>query len=114
MDFLALLKKVGFEKTELVGETGFNSSPKTKVNFNCHWDKDGLTISVKDSGVGIDPENLQQIYEPFYTQESRYHRKGTGLGMFIVKSIVDAHSGKIKHESEVGKGSIFEVCIPQQ
>ena len=91
-----------------------HSSPKTKVNFNCHWDKDGLTISVKDSGVGIDPENLQQIYEPFYTQESRYHRKGTGLGMFIVKSIVDAHSGKIKHESEVGKGSIFEVCIPQQ
>ena len=91
-----------------------HSSPDTKVIFNLHWRKDGLTISVKDSGVGIDSQHLPQIYEPFYTHESHYHRKGTGLGMFIVKSIVDAHSGEIKCESEVDKGTTFEVIIPQQ
>jgi two-component system sensor histidine kinase ResE len=91
-----------------------HSSPETKVIFECHWRKTGLTISVKDSGQGIKPQHRQQMYEPFYTHESRFYRKGTGLGLFIVKSIVDAHSGEIKYESESGKGSTFEVTIPQQ
>jgi PAS domain S-box-containing protein len=91
-----------------------HSSPDTKVIFNCHWRKEGLTISIKDSGVGINPKHYQQIYKPFYTQESQYYRKGTGLGLFIVKSIVDAHSGEIKYKSEINKGTTFEVTIPQQ
>ena len=91
-----------------------HSPPDTKVVFNCHWRKTGLTITVKDSGVGINPKHRQQIFDPFYTHESPYHRKGTGLGLFIVKSIVDAHSGDIKCESEEGKGTTFKVTIPQK
>jgi len=48
-----------------------HSSPDTKVIFNCHWRKEGLTISIKDSGVGIDPQHRQQVYQPFYTQERK-------------------------------------------
>lgn len=73
-----------------------------------------LLLKVKDEGIGI-PQNEQlKIFEKFYRgkEASRFSTAGTGLGLTIVKQIIEAHGGEIKVESEIGKGSMFTVRIP--
>lgn len=65
-------------------------------------------ISVADTGVGIPPEQLKHIFEPYYTTK----RKGTGLGLMIVQRIMRDHGGRIELESRVGKGTVFKLCLP--
>jgi len=70
--------------------------------------KEWVKIAVTDSGSGIAPEEKEKIFEPFYTTKDG----GTGLGLSIVHKIVENHSGVIKVESEVGKGSTFTIFLP--
>jgi signal transduction histidine kinase len=70
----------------------------------------GVEIKVKDSGVGIPRENLERIFEPFYTTKSL--DEGTGLGLAVSYRIVREHDGVIEVESEVGKGTTFVVWVP--
>ena len=71
--------------------------------------RDGkAVVSVRDTGKGIKPENLANIFRPFYTTKGH----GTGLGLSLARRIVEDHGGKILVESEVGKGSTFEVMLP--
>jgi two-component system, NtrC family, sensor histidine kinase HydH len=67
-----------------------------------------VEISVIDRGQGIDPQNLDSIFNPFFTTKP----SGVGLGLAIVSKIVDEHGGKITVESEPGKGSVFRVLLP--
>jgi signal transduction histidine kinase len=67
-----------------------------------------LVISITDNGVGISSENLEKVFTPLFTTKA----KGIGLGLVITKTIVEAHQGSISLESEVGKGSTFEVKLP--
>ena len=69
---------------------------------------DGVWVSVTDTGGGIPQEQLNRIFEPFYTTK----KKGTGLGLMIVQRIVRAHNGRIELESHVGKGTTFRVWLP--
>ncbi|HTW68372.1 MAG TPA: ATP-binding protein [Acetobacteraceae bacterium] len=66
-------------------------------------------MSVSDTGCGIPPENLKRIFDPFFTTKVAV---GTGLGLSVSHSIVEAHGGSIDVESEVGKGSTFRVRLP--
>jgi signal transduction histidine kinase len=71
--------------------------------------RDGLAVvSVSDTGRGIRPEHLPNIFRPFYTTKG----SGTGLGLSLARRIVEDHGGKITVRSEVGKGSTFEVMLP--
>ncbi len=75
------------------------------------WSTDGsIFASVTDTGCGIPPENIQKIFEPFFT--TKEVGKGTGLGLSIVYDIVKKHNGEITVQSEIGKGTTFEVSIP--
>ena len=67
--------------------------------------------SISDTGVGIPPEQIEKIFEPFYT--TKEISKGTGLGLSIVAGIVKGHKGFITVESVVGKGTIFHVYLPE-
>ena len=82
---------------------------------NSSSDDDGvLTISVRDTGIGIAPSRLNEIFEAFVQAESSTTRKhgGTGLGLAITRRLVDAMGGTIQVTSEVDKGSTFEITLP--
>jgi two-component system, sporulation sensor kinase E len=69
---------------------------------------DGVWVSVTDTGGGIPEEQINRIFEPFYTTK----KKGSGLGLMIVQRIVRAHNGRIELESNVGRGTTFRVWLP--
>jgi len=69
---------------------------------------DGVWVSVGDTGGGIPQEQINRIFEPFYTTK----KKGSGLGLMIVQRIVRAHNGRIDLESHVGRGTTFRIWLP--
>jgi two-component system, OmpR family, sensor histidine kinase SenX3 len=79
-------------------------------------DEKRLVLSVQDHGVGIPADDVKRIFKRFYrvTHRSMAHVKGTGLGLFIVKSIAEKHGGKVFAESEgEGQGSTFTLELPR-
>jgi signal transduction histidine kinase len=73
-------------------------------------DSKSLTLSVTDSGVGIDRADRAHVFEPFFT--TKKEGKGTGLGLSIVKNIVERHGGSITFDSQVGQGTTFHITLP--
>lgn len=72
-----------------------------------------VIIEVTDTGSGIPADNLKYIFERFYqVEEKGYRRPGTGLGLALVKEIVEAHRGHVSVSSKVGQGTTFEVILP--
>lgn len=77
-------------------------------------DKGVMCISVVDQGIGIPPEEQGRVFERFYQVDGGLTRRygGTGLGLALVREIVEAHKGTVSVKSEVGKGSTFTLCLP--
>lgn len=71
---------------------------------------DEVWIEIEDTGAGISAEGMKRIFDPFYT--TKPVGTGTGLGLSLSYSIIQRHHGRIEVESEVGKGSLFRVCLP--
>lgn len=71
-----------------------------------------IYISIQDNGIGIAPDHIQTIFEPFKRLHSHDDYPGTGLGLAICKRIVEAHGGRIFLKSQVGEGSIFTFSLP--
>jgi signal transduction histidine kinase len=69
-----------------------------------------VTVSFKDTGVGIPKENLNKIIEPFFS--TKPVGKGTGLGLSLCFGIIESHGGRIDIQSEVGKGTDVKILIP--
>ena len=75
---------------------------------------DVVQIAVTDNGCGIYPEDLHHIFKRFYRSRFSKDRQGLGLGLPLAKAIVEAHSGTIETDSEVGKGTTFTVNFPKR
>lgn len=71
-----------------------------------------IRISIRDTGVGIQPENLERVFDPYYTTKEMGSEKGMGLGLAICYSVVKAHNGFITLDSEPGKGTVAYVYLP--
>ena len=69
-----------------------------------------VALAIKDNGIGINPEDMERIFQPFYTTKPEI--KGTGLGLSISYGIVQNHQGEIRVESHPGEGSTFTVLLP--
>jgi len=72
--------------------------------------ENGVETSVEDTGGGIPPENLKNLFQPFFS--TKEFGKGTGLGLAIVKQIIRAHAGDITVESKEGAGTVFRITLP--
>jgi signal transduction histidine kinase len=86
-----------------------------RVELRAHPEGPGsVRVSVADTGVGIAPEDLSDIFDKYAQARSRATRseKGTGLGLYITRQLVELHGGRIEVQSEVGKGSVFSFTIP--
>ena len=75
---------------------------------------DLLQVQVADSGIGIKPDALPHIFEPFYQAESNVRNIGSGVGLALVKQIIDASGGTIEVKSTLGEGTIFLIELPIQ
>jgi len=84
-----------------------------RVSTNAHGEF--MTLSVEDEGIGISKNYLENIFNPFFRIESQDVQRtgGAGLGLSIIKHIMDAHKGKIEVQSEPGKGSRFTLLFPE-
>jgi two-component system sensor histidine kinase HydH len=71
-------------------------------------EKDGIEIRVRDTGTGINPEDLTHIFDPYFTTKA----SGTGLGLAIVHNIIEAHEGEIKVDSVLGQGTTITIILP--
>jgi signal transduction histidine kinase len=78
------------------------------VTVSASTNDGSVAISVHDTGIGIPNDAQDKLFKPLFTGKA----KGTGLGLAVVKRIVEAHAGQITVESEVGKGSTFTVNLP--
>ncbi|MEW6586033.1 MAG: HAMP domain-containing sensor histidine kinase [Nitrospirota bacterium] len=87
---------------------------KGSVTVDIHRSDSGVEFSVVDTGIGIAPEDISNIFEPFHQLENPLTREheGIGLGLYIVGRLVDFLGGSIKVESEVGRGTVFTVQLP--
>jgi two-component system sensor histidine kinase HydH len=88
--------------TSTGGEITVELGQSTK-NHGRFWE-----VNFSDTGGGIAPENLEKIFEPFFTQKS----SGSGLGLAIVKSIIEEHNGRVEVASELGRGATFTILLP--
>ncbi len=70
-------------------------------------DRERVVVSIRDTGEGIPPENLEKVFAPFFT--TKEPGKGTGLGLAVTHRIIQEHNGKIEVESEVGKGTVVTI-----
>ena len=83
-----------------------------KVDLSASRQGEAVIFTVRDTGIGISPDDLPRIFERFYKADRARATSGTGLGLAIARHLVEAHGGKIWVESELGKGSTFSFTIP--
>ena len=98
----------------LIGNAIKFTPPEGSVTVSLNYDENESTIRVSDTGIGIPAEKIEHIFERFYQVDGSTKRRfgGIGLGLALVKEIVNAHGGKISVESQLGKGSIFILRFP--
>ncbi len=83
------------------------------VNVDAHAAANGVDIEVTDTGIGMRPDEAQQLFQPFLRLEQATAKAGTGLGLYICKGIVEQHGGTVRAQSAgPGKGSTFLVHLP--
>jgi two-component system, sensor histidine kinase and response regulator len=96
----------------IIGNAIKYSPSWSNIHVKTERQGDKILVSVKDSGIGISPEDLPHIFEGFYRGKSGQTTAGHGIGLAVSRQIVDAHDGSITVDSEVGKGTTFVVSLP--
>lgn len=85
---------------------------RIEIRFQEHPEKQTFSIEVQDNGKGMNEEELTKIFKPFY--QASENKPGTGIGLSIVKGIVEAHHGQVNVTSQPGHGSSFMITLPQK
>ena len=97
----------------LIGNAIKYRSEKTpEIHISANKEKNQYLFSIKDNGIGMSPDHLEQIFTIFKRLHTNEEYEGTGIGLAIAQKIVHQQGGQIWAESEPGKGSIFYFTIP--
>jgi signal transduction histidine kinase len=90
------------------------SPSRTQITLSAYHNEGYIVISIADQGIGISPEDQDNIFNRFYQAEkiTSGEKQGTGLGLSICKEIVERHNGRIWVNSQKGKGSVFSFTLP--
>ncbi len=90
------------------------SNPPAHITIKLAYEGDGVNISIADRGIGISPTDLEHIFERFYTVDKARSRRsgGAGLGLSIVRTIIEKHYGTISVTSAIGQGTTFLIRLP--
>lgn len=100
--------------TNLLGNAVKFTPPGGEIQISLQCKVDNVICTIEDSGRGIPPENIPRLFEPFsQVGKQSTHKKGTGLGLYICRKIVEAHEGRIWVESQIGLGSSFHFSLPK-
>ena len=78
------------------------------LSISTEQDDSGVLVSVRDTGPGISPAQLERVFEAFYTTKSG----GTGMGLAICRSIIDAHGGRLWASANEPRGAVFQFTLP--
>lgn len=97
--------------TNLLGNAFKYTPEKGSVSLNVECDENRMRLEVEDSGSGISKKDLTKVFDRFYQVEGT-EDKGTGIGLALVKELVDLYRGQISVSSEPGKGTRFKVSLP--
>lgn len=91
------------------------SPPNKTITVGGRYTDRNVTLFIRDEGAGIPPDQLDKVFERFYRIDDKLTRKtqGTGLGLYLVKAIIEAHGGEISVKSHVGHGSTFYFTVPR-
>ena len=97
----------------IVGNAVKYSPTGSHIDITASSRDNQVTIRIQDDGIGISKEDLPFIFEDFYTTKPNQDvERGSGVGLALTRRILEAHEGTISVESELGKGSTFELCLP--
>ena len=90
------------------------SSTTAKISVKIRGDKGNIVIDISDQGIGIGKKELDHIFDRFYTVNKAHTRKmgGAGLGLSIVRNIVEKHGGELSAQSTIGQGTTFTLTLP--
>lgn len=88
------------------------TSENKKIIISLTKQHSTVKIQIKDNGIGIKKEDLNHIFDRFWQAEKSRHQKGLGLGLSLAETIVKLHRGTISVESELGRGTTFEITLP--
>lgn len=77
-------------------------------------DDESAKVAIEDHGIGIDPDALKRLFQPFERAVSTRHYGGLGMGLYIVRQVVEAHGGLVQVSSQVGQGSTFVIKLPRR
>jgi two-component system sensor histidine kinase HydH len=80
-----------------------------RLSLRARLSEDGLAVEIEDTGQGIPEADLETVFDPYFTTKSQ----GTGLGLAVVRKIVEGHGGTIHVASTTGKGTTFSITLPQ-
>lgn len=108
LDFYADDVKLRQALVNLLKNAAESSAPGSPVRLHIFADSSQLHFAVEDHGCGISEEQMLHLFEPFHTTKSY----GTGLGLPIVKRIVDAHHGHLHYFSSEETGTVFQISLP--
>ena len=87
---------------------GSSEAGARELLISTEQDHTGVLVAVRDSGPGIDPAHVERIFKSFYTTKPN----GTGMGLSICRSIIDAHGGRLWAEANEPRGAIFQFTLP--